>query len=325
MNIWMRLPPHPHIVPFDRIVVEELYGRQHVVGFTSLHIAGGTLDRVYQNPGDSRVFKLKWLAQLTSLVDDLNLKYGIQHQDVAPRNLLVDERTDNITLFDFNCAARIGGPLRANGPVYGEKCDDVKGVVFTLYEIITRDGHFRSFGVPHWEQNASSVLSMVAWVQHPEVRLDHSIAEYRAVLDDWMGARNARGNITVFTDAPEFIDWPNMQEPPCLPDERSSKQAPQEDAQHTIATCDHGDTPGDDSEDESVTPDTHNQGLEDGVHGGADPVSALTAFPRWSISRQGEWNSNRQVIQWERPAHMNIKKGTGVLANGKTIKARNST
>jgi hypothetical protein len=85
MNLWIRLPTHPNIVPFDRLVLDELHG--HVVGFTSHYIPGGTLS---ENP--SRVFKLKWLWQLTCVIDDLNLKYGIAHQDVAPRNLLILER-----------------------------------------------------------------------------------------------------------------------------------------------------------------------------------------------------------------------------------------
>lgn len=44
MNLWMRLPPHPNIAPFDRIVLAELHG--HIVGFISLYISGST---VYEN------------------------------------------------------------------------------------------------------------------------------------------------------------------------------------------------------------------------------------------------------------------------------------
>lgn len=41
MNLWICLPPHPNLVPFDRLVVDELHGR--VVGFTSVYIPGGTI------------------------------------------------------------------------------------------------------------------------------------------------------------------------------------------------------------------------------------------------------------------------------------------
>lgn len=54
MNLWMRLPPHANIVPFDRLVLDELHG--HVVGFTTLYIPNGTLSE-----NKSRTFKLKWL------------------------------------------------------------------------------------------------------------------------------------------------------------------------------------------------------------------------------------------------------------------------
>lgn len=97
----MRLPNHPNIVPVDRIVLDEVRGG--VVGFTTPYIPGGSLqDNV------TRPFKLKWARQLMQVVDDLNLRYGIAHQDIVPRNILVDEDADNIMLHDFNVAAQIG-------------------------------------------------------------------------------------------------------------------------------------------------------------------------------------------------------------------------
>lgn len=154
LNIWMRLPSHPFIVSFDRLVVDELGGQQVIVGFTCVYIPGGTVEE-----NTSRIFKLKWLKQLLQAVDDLNLKYGIQHQDIAPRNLLVDEEADKLLLFDFNFAARIGYLYQEEDhEQYSEDRDDVKGVLFTIYEIITRDMHFRD--VPHDEQDSNKILRM---------------------------------------------------------------------------------------------------------------------------------------------------------------------
>ncbi|KAG8406396.1 hypothetical protein J3458_021229 [Metarhizium acridum] len=101
MSLWMRLPKHPNIVPFNSIVVDELEGR--FVGFTTVYIPGGTLGE-----NNTRTFKLKWLHRLINVIDELNLNFGIAHQDIAPRNLLIHEATDALMLFDFNFSARIG-------------------------------------------------------------------------------------------------------------------------------------------------------------------------------------------------------------------------
>ncbi|KAI0842938.1 kinase-like domain-containing protein [Hypoxylon sp. FL0890] len=194
MNLWMRLPRHPNIVPFDRVVIDELEGR--VVGFTNNYVSGGSLEE-----NKSRVFKLKWLQQLIQTVDDLNLRYGIAHQDVAPRNLLVDESTDSIMLFDFNFAARIKNPLQDEGECYYEQRNDIKGVIFTMYEIITQDDSLRR--KPHEKQGLNDLQR--EWVKHPEVKLDHPVEAYRRVLQEWQERRAA--NLT--GDAPEAINWPS--------------------------------------------------------------------------------------------------------------------
>ncbi|KAK2589599.1 hypothetical protein QQS21_012722 [Conoideocrella luteorostrata] len=199
MNIWIRLPTHPHLVPFDRLVLDELRG--HVVGFTSLYIPGGTLSQ-----NKSRVFRLEWLRQLTSVIDDLNLKHGIAHQDVSPRNLLINPATNALTLFDYNYSGQIGGAG------YGEDRNDIKGVIFTLYEIITRDTHFRD--VPYYDQNPADVQSLEEWIQHPDVKLDSPVSEYRSVLNDWVDKRQNGRQISHYTEAPEYIDWPEFPEPP---------------------------------------------------------------------------------------------------------------
>lgn len=122
-------------------MVEKLQGKEHIVGFTTRYIAGGTLAAE-----GCRVFKLKWLKQLLCVIDNLNFKYGIQHQDVAPRNILLHEATDDIMLFDFNNSARMNAPFdpRLGGTNFDEHRDDVKGVIFTLYEIITRNKQSRN-------------------------------------------------------------------------------------------------------------------------------------------------------------------------------------
>ncbi|VTT80151.1 unnamed protein product [Fusarium fujikuroi] len=200
MNLWMRLPHHPNIVPFDRVVVDELEGR--VVGFTSNYVPGRNLEQ-----NKSRVFKLKWLQQLIKVVDDLNLEYGIAHQDIAPRNLLIDEPKDSIMLFDFNFAARINCPSPGEGESYVEDRNDVKGVIFTTYEIITQDDSLRS--IPHEDQSLGNLG--LKWVKHPEVKLDHPVELYQLMLKEW---RECREGYSHLGNVPRPIEWPEMPKPP---------------------------------------------------------------------------------------------------------------
>ncbi|KAH6957297.1 hypothetical protein DER45DRAFT_485935 [Fusarium avenaceum] len=200
MNLWMRLPKqHPNIVSFDKIVVDELEGR--CIGFTTKYIAGGTLDE-----NKSRVFKIKWLHQLIAVIDELNLNLGIAHQDVALRNLVIDDLTDYLMIFDFNFSARIGD-LR-----FSQARNDVDGVVFTMYELITRHDKLRS--VEHEKQNVSDIEG-IDWIKHPDVQLDHPVAEFRRVLDQWSAERRKDANrINTYKDAPKYIDWPEIPQPP---------------------------------------------------------------------------------------------------------------
>ncbi|KHO10767.1 hypothetical protein MAA_11613 [Metarhizium robertsii ARSEF 23] len=168
LNSWSRLPrDHPHIVPFDSVVLNATGG---IVGFTTLFIPGGTLK---DNNATTRPFRLQWFYQLLSVVDDLNYQYGIMHQDIAPRNIVIDEEEDNLRIFDFNYSIMIDKH-------YTPHRDDIKGVIFTLYEIITLDEHFRE--LPHEQQNAEALLQM-EWLKHPKVKLDSDVQAFRSALD----------------------------------------------------------------------------------------------------------------------------------------------
>jgi len=195
MNIVMRLPPHPNIMPLDKLVLDRPQGR--IVGFTTRYIHGGTLDM-----DNSRIFKLRWLRQLTRVVDYLNLRCGIMHQDIAPRNLLVNSNTDDVVLFDFNLATRIDVSTAIKNQ------DDVRGVIFTLYEIITHDEDSR--GTLYQERDPEIVQRLDEWVKHPDVLLDHPVTEFRSVLNDWVSQRRRGKQISKYTEAAEYIDWPNI-------------------------------------------------------------------------------------------------------------------
>ena len=165
LNLLQRLPPHPNLIPFDHIVLEDVESR--MIGFTTKYIPGGTLD----NP--KVPFRFEWLQQLTEVVDLLNLELGVIHQDIAPRNLLVDPDTHKIVLFDFDRAAH--GKHRLI-----EHRDDVTGVVFTLYELITNDVSFET----QWDRTIEMVQNMPEWPCNRE--LDSDISKFRNFLNEWV-------------------------------------------------------------------------------------------------------------------------------------------
>ncbi|KAJ6784525.1 hypothetical protein PWT90_06060 [Aphanocladium album] len=198
LQLWARLPrDHPHIVPFDAIVLDSVRGG--VLGFTSVYIPGGTLQ---DNNATVRPFRLAWFRQLLSVIDDLSHCYGIMHQDIAARNLLIDV-DGNLRIFDFNFSVRISEH-------YNQDRDDMKGVIFTLYEIMTLDEHYRD--VPHAQQDAESLLRQ-EWIKHPDVKLDNEVYEFRKVLDEWVEKRRMRE----FKVAETWLQWPLMPDPPTAP------------------------------------------------------------------------------------------------------------
>ncbi|CAK7269007.1 hypothetical protein SEPCBS119000_003349 [Sporothrix epigloea] len=198
LQLWARLPrDHPHIVPFDAVVLDHVRGG--VVGFTSVYIPGGTL---LETNATVRPFRLAWFQQLLSVVDDLNYRYGIMHQDIAARNLVVDEK-DNLRIFDFNFSSRIS-------VYYDPHRDDMKGVIFTLYEIITLDEQYLQ--VPHAERDTAALL-LQNWEKHPDVKLDSEVHEFRKVLNDWLKKRKMRE----FKKVDTWLQWPLMPDPPAAP------------------------------------------------------------------------------------------------------------
>ncbi|OKL61750.1 hypothetical protein UA08_02894 [Talaromyces atroroseus] len=195
INLLKSLPPHPNIVPFDRVVLEDVESR--VIGFTTKYIPGGTLENT-EVP-----LQFEWMKQLTELVDFLNLELGIMHQNIAPRNLLIDPDTNKLSLFDFNWAA------------CGKKClmdgrDDVTGSFLSLYELITNDTHFTR--IPHWERNMDMVQGIPEWPCNRE--LDSDVSTFRNFVNEWVATRKSSGDMERYLNAPSQLTWPNQPTPP---------------------------------------------------------------------------------------------------------------
>jgi hypothetical protein len=140
IQILSQLPRgHPNIVPLADLVLEEISGLG-VVGYTTPVIDARILDA----EGPPQLFKLKYLRELMALVDELNLEYGILHQDIAPRNLVINPATDALMLTNFSFATAIGHPsgwYPKAEPAY----NDVTAVVILAYYMVTRDPKYEHY------------------------------------------------------------------------------------------------------------------------------------------------------------------------------------
>lgn len=196
LNLLKSLPPHPNILPFDRVVLEDVESR--IIGFTTKYIPGESLE------SSNVPFRVEWLKQLIQVVDFLNLELGIMHQDIAPRNLLIDPDTHKLLLFDFDRAS-------CGKKGLGKGRDDVTGVVFTLYELITNDTHFTE--IPHWDRNMDLVQSMSEWPCNR--KLDSDVSTFRNLLNEWVASRKTDGDTERYLNAPNRLTWPDL---PIVPD-----------------------------------------------------------------------------------------------------------
>ncbi|KAF2793380.1 hypothetical protein K505DRAFT_337859 [Melanomma pulvis-pyrius CBS 109.77] len=196
LHLLKSLPSHPNLVPFDRVVLEDVESR--VIGFTTKYIPGGTLENA------KLPFRFEWVQQLTQLVDFLNLDLGITHQDIAPRNLLIDPETQKILLFDFDWATRGKRTVQ-------HVRDDVGGVVLTVYEIITGDTHLVNNS--HWIQDMDTVQNMLEWTCNRE--LDSDVSKFRSFLNEWVTTRRSSGDMERYLNTPNPPTWPDL---PTSPD-----------------------------------------------------------------------------------------------------------
>ncbi|EFE40463.1 hypothetical protein TRV_04794 [Trichophyton verrucosum HKI 0517] len=197
-NVWQELhilkalQGNKRFVPFYRIVLDEV--THNILGFTTKYIPGGTLEQ-YRG-----TFYFRWLKQLTDAVDELNLRYGLMHQDLAPRNILIDPTTQELLVFDFDRSGQIGGKGASRG------CNDVDALVFTIYETLTLDESFRE-GLP-WEQDVSKVENMKKWELKLPLEDGVDIAVYRDFLARWADERRTTRTIKHFSEASEPLTWP---------------------------------------------------------------------------------------------------------------------
>lgn len=96
---WMRLPRYPNFITCSQAVTDEFNRR--VVGLTNRYIPGRNLEG-----NNSHACKSAQSQQGIEVIERLNLQHSISHQDIAPRNLVTNQSTSSVRLFDFNYTAQ---------------------------------------------------------------------------------------------------------------------------------------------------------------------------------------------------------------------------
>ncbi|KAM5473418.1 hypothetical protein MauCBS54593_002213 [Microsporum audouinii] len=176
-------------VPFHRTVIDDV--TQNILGFTTRYISGGTLQ-------DYRgIFYFHWLKQITGAIDDLNLRYGILHLDLAPRNIVIDPSTKGLKLFNFNKVANVG-ELRMTTTAW-----DIDSVIFTVYAALTKDDQF--VGTQIVERDVSQVEKMEEWKLQIPLEDGIDILAYKKYLSEWAAIRRTTKTIKHFSEATEPI------------------------------------------------------------------------------------------------------------------------
>lgn len=207
-----RLQACRHVVPFHNFVIDDVEPR--FLGYTSKFISGGSLLET------RRPFRKDWLLQLMKFVDDLNLMYGVVHQDIAPRNILLDPATDNLYVIDFGLAEFIGSDRE-----YKPR-NDIDGVIYTLYEILTHDETFRDDVNPE-DYRVEDITSLQEWPLQSELEPGLDVPTLRSMVMEWAESRSRRGSPDHFElrNTLDFPQMPSTEVENGFPDDRSGEEA----------------------------------------------------------------------------------------------------
>lgn len=198
LHILRALRGRHSFVQFHRAVIDDIQPR--LLGFTVLYIPGPNM----ASPTITK-FPYQWLRSLTEAIDYLNLDLGVAHQDVAPRNVIIDERINEPVLMDFDVACKIGNPnLRTDR-------NDVNGMVFLFYETVTRDTQFSDDG---FNPDAAKIIeSKLSWPVHLTLEDENGgIEGYRKYLMDWVTRRRSQSGEDRRTGDPG-LNWEPMRPP----------------------------------------------------------------------------------------------------------------
>jgi hypothetical protein len=340
IHIGAKLSTHPHIAPVRHLIVDET-DRSRVVGFTVPFFPGGDLWETRR----SRPFKLKWAKQLFGTLDDLHLKHGVFHGDIKIHNMVIDPATDNLTLIDFGCSAKIGTPAYAQhhqaalspvSPEHNPLCDvadDVRCAIRAVYGLVRgMDGHIETHSAVKFSYTAIpfETVKKGGWVKGPHVKLDSPAEDYYRVAMDWLRERNNGPKITQHNQASEPLDYPDYMPPPQVDIDAYQREKARKLAE--LANTQPGPGRGHALIPSLTTPQrslklTTDPELLEEMYG----RGGCTDWEQWwkEVTRNRDATSGRYFLRvdaieagcpflnWERPSTAHLDRTRRLLANGK--------
>jgi hypothetical protein len=103
-------------------------------------------------------------------------------------------------LFDFDWAARVGSskvnPAR----------NDMKGLLFTLYESLTQDNQVRN--MCHEGQDVETVQAMAKWNVKTELESGTNVTTLRSMVAEWVQHRRGQTTAEAGHNPPLPLTWP---------------------------------------------------------------------------------------------------------------------
>jgi hypothetical protein len=112
---------------------------------------------------------------------------------------LINPDTGSILLFDFNLAAGIGQKRGGSHNAETPARNDVKGVMYFMYFIISRDPKYRFLQLD--DAKEEELGDRTRWVKNPHVHLDTDVSVFYNEVMDWVWKRREGPHLTHYTQA----------------------------------------------------------------------------------------------------------------------------
>jgi len=133
-------------------------------------------------------------------VDELNLRYGVVHGDLHYGNVLIDQSTNQLRVFDFG-NSKLMGPDHYRR--HGTFNKDVQGVILIAWWMVTRNEDYDRRQL--WG-DLTELEDVATWEQAADANLSHEPEEFYRFMIDWAEKRRSAKPMKDYTEALEPLE-----------------------------------------------------------------------------------------------------------------------